>query len=95
MAKKKVEDELAGLIIEEAKKVAHEHDYIKCAVRTVSLTLPSEIRLGQAIVNAMTKRYKDNPSIPEDVLTALYYIDDKALGEAVSETIRPNGFKLL
>lgn len=60
--------------------------------RCAAINVPCELRLGQAIVNALGHLHKRNPTIPEDFSTALYYVSDKELQEAIDAFHKPYGF---
>ena len=58
----------------------------------VTMSVPSELRLGQAIVNALSHLHKTNPTIAEDPSTALYYVTNSQLQEAIDRFHKPYGF---
>lgn len=60
--------------------------------RRVTIDIPCELRLGQAIVNALSHLHKLNPTITEEPSTALYYVSDSQLQEAIDRFHKPYGF---
>lgn len=60
--------------------------------RDVTITVPKELRLGQAIVNALGHLHKTNPTISEEPSTALYYVSDDELQKAIDSFHKPYGF---
>jgi hypothetical protein len=61
-------------------------------LRRASVEIPNELRLGQAIVNALGHLHRQNPTISENLETALFYVSDEALQKAINEYHRPYGF---
>lgn len=74
-----------GVDSNDAKEVAY-------SGRRVTIDVPGELRLGQAIVNALSHLHKQNPTIIEDPSTALYYVTDSQLQEAINRFHKPYGF---
>lgn len=60
--------------------------------RDVTITIPKELRLGQAIVNALGQLHKSNPTITEEPSTALYYVSDEELQKSIDAFHKPYGF---
>jgi hypothetical protein len=54
--------------------------------------LSGELRLGQAIINALGLLHKNNPTIAENLETALYYVTDSDLQKAINDFHKPYGF---
>ena len=61
-------------------------------LRKATVEIPSELRMGQSIVNALGHLHKLNPTINENLETALFYVSDEALQKAINECHRPYGF---
>jgi hypothetical protein len=60
--------------------------------KEVTIAIPKELRLGQAIVNALGQLHKENPTITEEPSTALYYVSDEELQKAIDSFHKPYGF---
>lgn len=74
-----------GVGDDEIKEVAYRS-------RNVTIEVPVELRLGQAIVNALSHLHKQNPTITEEPSTALYYVTDAQLQDAINRFHKPYGF---
>jgi hypothetical protein len=61
-------------------------------LRQVQMEIPNELRLGQAIVNALGHLHRNNQTISENMETALFYVSDEALQKSINEFHKPYGF---
>jgi hypothetical protein len=61
-------------------------------LRKAVIEVPGELRLGQAIINGLGLLHKNNPTIAENLETALYYVTDSELQKAINEFHKPYGF---
>jgi len=71
--------------VDRANKMTFRH-------KDVTMTIPNELRLGQAIVNALGQLHKENPTITEEPQTALYHVSDENLQKAIDSFHKPYGF---
>ena len=91
VSQEEILDRLAGSLkitqedVEDARRAT-------MSLRKATMEVPGELRLGQAIVNALGHLHGKNRSIPEDPLTSLFYVTDQDLQKAINEFHKPYGF---